>query len=38
MNLSKIGLVISHEYSVRVRKKSFILTTLLTPLFFGALI
>ena len=38
MNLKKIGLVISHEYSVRVRKKSFILTTLLTPLFFGALI
>ena len=38
MNLSKIGLVISHEYSVRVRKKSFILTTLLTPLLFGALI
>ncbi|MBQ7640286.1 MAG: ABC transporter permease [Bacteroidales bacterium] len=38
MNLSKIGLVISHEYAVRVRKKSFILTTLLTPLLFGALI
>ena len=38
MNISKIGLVISHEYSVRVRKKSFILTTLLTPLLFGALI
>ena len=38
MNISKIGLVIGHEYSVRVRKKSFILTTLLTPLLFGALI
>ena len=38
MNLKKIGLVISHEYAVRVRKKSFILTTLLTPLLFGALI
>ena len=38
MNLSKIGLVIGHEYGVRVRKKSFILTTLLTPLLFGALI
>ncbi len=38
MNLKKIGLVIGHEYSVRVRKKSFILTTLLTPLLFGALI
>ena len=38
MNISKIGLVIGHEYAVRVRKKSFILTTLLTPLLFGALI
>ena len=38
MNLKKIGLVISHEYSVRVRKKSFILTTILTPLLLGALI
>ena len=38
MNLKKIGLVIGHEYSVRVRKKSLILTTLLTPLLFGALI
>ncbi|MBQ6437264.1 MAG: ABC transporter permease [Bacteroidales bacterium] len=38
MNISKIGLVIGHEYAVRVRKKSFILTTLLTPVLFGALI
>lgn len=38
MNLSKIGLVISHEYSTRVRKKSFILTTILTPLLMGLLI
>lgn len=38
MDLKKIGLVISHEYSVRVRKKSFILTTLLTPLLLGLLI
>lgn len=38
MNLSKIGLVISHEYSTRVRKKSFLLTTLLTPLFLGLMI
>lgn len=38
MNLSKVGLVISHEYSTRVRKKSFILTTILTPLLLGLLI
>ena len=38
MNLNKIGIVIAHEYSVRVRKKSFILTTLLTPLLMGLLI
>jgi len=38
MDFKKIGLVISHEYSVRVRKKSFILTTLLTPLLMGLLI
>lgn len=38
MNWKKVGIVISHEYSVRVRKKSFILTTLLTPLAMGLLI
>ena len=38
MDIKKVGLVISHEYSVRVRKKSFILTTLLTPLLMGLLI
>lgn len=38
MDIRKIGLVISHEYSVRVRKKSFILTTILTPLLLGLLI
>lgn len=38
MDLKKVGLVISHEYSVRVRKKSFILTTILTPLLMGLLI
>ncbi|MBO4764686.1 MAG: ABC transporter permease, partial [Bacteroidales bacterium] len=38
MNLSKIGLIIGREYSVRVKKKSFILTTILTPVFMAALI
>ncbi|MBQ0024202.1 MAG: ABC transporter permease [Bacteroidales bacterium] len=38
MNLKKIGIVISREYSVRVRKKSFIITTILTPLLIGLLI
>lgn len=38
MNLTKIGIVIGHEYQVRVRKKSFILTTVLTPLLMGLLI
>ena len=30
--MSKIGIIIQHEYSQRVRKKSFILTTILIPL------
>lgn len=38
MNAHNIGLVIGHEYSTRVKKKSFILTTLLTPLFMGLMI
>lgn len=38
MNLSKIGIIIGREYSVRVKKKSFILTTILTPVFMAALI
>lgn len=38
MNLSKIGLIIGREYSVRVKKKSFILTTILTPVLMAALI
>lgn len=38
MNLKKVGIVISHEYSTRVRKKSFILITILTPLLMGLLI
>jgi len=38
MNLSKIGLIIGREYAVRVKKKSFILTTILTPVFMAVLI
>ena len=36
--MSKIGIIVRREYISRVRKKTFILTTLLTPLFFVALI
>ena len=38
MNWKKVGIVISHEYTTRVRKKSFILTTLLTPILMALLI
>ena len=38
MNWKKIGIVVSHEYTTRVRKKSFILTTLLTPIGMALLI
>lgn len=38
MNAHNIGLIIGHEYTTRVKKKSFILTTLLTPLLMGLLI
>ena len=38
MNFKKIGTVISHEYTIRVRKKSFIITTIVTPLLMGLLI
>jgi ABC-2 type transport system permease protein len=38
MNWKKVGIVINHEYMTRVRKKSFILTTLITPLALGLLI
>ncbi len=38
MNLKKINLIIGREYSVRVKKKSFILTTILTPILFALLI
>ena len=35
MNISKVGIIISSEYSRRVRKKSFLLTTFLMPFLFG---
>ena len=37
MKLSNIGLIIGREYSTRVKKKSFILLTILTPLLMAAL-
>ena len=37
MKLSNIGLVIGREYSTRVKKKSFILLTILTPLLMAAM-
>ena len=36
--MDKIWLIIVREYSVRVRKKSFIIMTLVTPLLLGMLI
>ena len=36
--MSKIGLIIKREYLSRVRKKTFILTTILTPLLFVGMI
>jgi ABC-2 type transport system permease protein len=36
--MSKVGLIIKREYLSRVRKKTFILTTILTPLLFIAMI
>lgn len=37
MNFKKTWLVISREFSIRVKKKSFILTTIITPILFAAL-
>lgn len=37
MSRSKIAIIIGKEYSTRVKKRSFILVTLLTPLFLAAL-
>ena len=36
--MGKIGIIIEREYTSRVKKKSFILTTLLVPIFIAALI
>ncbi|MCF0168101.1 MAG: ABC transporter permease [Bacteroidales bacterium] len=37
MNLSKIKLIIGREYAVRVKKKSFLITTIVTPLLMALL-
>ncbi len=37
MGKSKIGIIIGREYAIRVKKKSFIITTILTPILFAAL-
>jgi ABC-type Na+ efflux pump, permease component len=37
MGKNKIGIIIGREFSIRVKKKSFILTTILTPLLFAGL-
>lgn len=37
MNFGKIGIVIGREYSTRVKKKSFLVTTFLVPVLFAAL-
>ncbi|MDR1683021.1 MAG: ABC transporter permease [Candidatus Symbiothrix sp.] len=36
--MNKIGLIVKREYTTRVRKKSFILMTVLTPILFAGLI
>jgi ABC-type Na+ efflux pump permease subunit len=36
MNLKKINLIVRREFIIRVRKKSFIIATFLTPLFMAA--
>ena len=38
MNLKKINLIVRREFIIRVRKKSFIIATFLTPLFMAALV
>ena len=37
MNFNKIAIILGREYSVRVKKRSFILTTILTPVLLAAL-
>jgi ABC-2 type transport system permease protein len=36
--MSKIGLIIKREYTTRIRKKSFIIMTILGPLLFAGLL
>ena len=36
--MSKIGIIIAREYSTRVKKKSFIIGTLLVPILFASMI
>lgn len=37
MNFKKVNLVLGHEYMIKVKKKSFIFTTIFTPILFAAL-
>ena len=37
MKIRNIGTIISREYLTRVKKKSFLLTTFLVPVFFAAM-
>ena len=37
MKFRNLGTIISREYLTRVRKKSFLLTTFLVPIFFAAM-
>lgn len=37
MGKNKIGIIIGREFSIRVKKRSFILTTILTPLLFAGM-
>jgi len=38
MNFKKINLIVRREFIIRVRKKSFLIATFLTPLFMAAII
>ena len=37
MKMRNIGIIISREYSTRVKKKSFLITTFLVPIIFAAI-
>ncbi len=36
MNIKKINLIVGREFTIRVRKKSFLIATFLTPLLMAA--